>query len=59
MNYWYLVDSYKSSLIAAALRGTDGNRSRAARALGLEVHYLFRLIRKLRPEAPPGRLGWR
>jgi len=51
-----LVEEFKRGLIASTLRRTGGNRTRAARLLGLQRTYLARLIRDLglaeRP-APP------
>jgi DNA-binding NtrC family response regulator len=46
------IEEYKRGLIASALRRTGGNRTQAARALGLQRTYLARLIRDL-GLAPP------
>jgi transcriptional regulator with GAF, ATPase, and Fis domain len=41
------VSAYKRELIAEAIRRADGNRAAAARALGLQRTYLYRLCRLL------------
>jgi DNA-binding NtrC family response regulator len=41
------VEEFKRGLIASTLRRTGGNRTRAARLLGLQRTYLARLIRDL------------
>jgi DNA-binding NtrC family response regulator len=48
------VEEYKRGLIASALRRTGGNRTQAARQLGLQRTYLTRLIRDLGLTVPPG-----
>jgi DNA-binding NtrC family response regulator len=45
--YHAAVEEFKRGLIASTLRRTGGNRTRAARALGLQRTYLARLIRDL------------
>ena len=40
------VDAFKKALIRAALEAHGGNRTYAARALGLQRTYLLRLIRE-------------
>jgi DNA-binding NtrC family response regulator len=54
--YHAAVEEFKRGLIATTLRRTGGNRTRAARLLGLQRTYLARLIRDLglagRPAAP-------
>jgi DNA-binding NtrC family response regulator len=40
------VSDFKRRLIEATLRQLGGNRTRAARALGLQRTYLLRLIRE-------------
>ena len=47
------VEEFKRRLIEAALRQSGGNRTRAARCLGLQRTYLLRLIRDLGVSAPP------
>ncbi len=49
------VEEFKRGLIASTLRRTSGNRTQAARLLGLQRTYLARLIRDLGlgPAAPP------
>ncbi|MFQ5896815.1 MAG: helix-turn-helix domain-containing protein [Candidatus Methylomirabilia bacterium] len=47
------VVAFKRRLIEITLRQLGGNRSRAARALGLQRTYLLRLIRDLQVAAPP------
>ncbi len=54
--YHAAVEEFKRGLIASTLRRTGGNRTRAARLLGLQRTYLARLIRDLgladRPATP-------
>jgi DNA-binding NtrC family response regulator len=47
------VSEFKRRLIEATLHQVGGNRTRAARALGLQRTYLLRLIRELGVAAPP------
>ncbi len=47
------VSEFKRHLIEATLHQVGGNRTRAARALGLQRTYLLRLIRDLGVAAPP------
>jgi DNA-binding NtrC family response regulator len=47
------VSEFKRRLIETSLREADGNRTHAARALGLQRTYLLRLIRELHVAAPP------
>ncbi|MBI3028718.1 MAG: hypothetical protein HYY64_04315 [Candidatus Rokubacteria bacterium] len=47
------VEEFKRRLIEAALRRSGGNRTHAARCLGLQRTYLLRLIRDLGVSAPP------
>ena len=47
------VSEFKRHLIEATLHQVGGNRTRAARALGLQRTYLLRLIRELGVTAPP------
>lgn len=47
------VLEFKRRLIEATLWQLGGNRSRTARALGLQRTYLLRLIRDLEVPAPP------
>jgi DNA-binding NtrC family response regulator len=47
------VLDFKRQLIEATLTQVGGNRTRAARALGLQRTYLLRLIRDLHVAAPP------
>ena len=53
------VSEFKRRLIEATLTQAGGNRTRAARALGLQRTYLLRLMREfeIRIPAPPG--PWR
>lgn len=52
------VEEFKRGLIASTLRRTGGNRTQAARLLGLQRTYLARLIRELGVSGPlPGRDG--
>ena len=55
---WHeLVIAFKRGLIERALAEARGNRTRAARALGLQRTYLLRLIRELGVTAPRPLLG--
>ena len=47
------VGEFKRRLIETALYQSGGNRTRAARCLGLQRTYLLRLIRDLGVSAPP------
>jgi DNA-binding NtrC family response regulator len=47
------VSEFKRSLIEATLHQAGGNRTHAARALGLQRTYLLRLIKDLGVSAPP------
>jgi DNA-binding NtrC family response regulator len=51
--YHGAVTEFKRRLIEATLRQVRGNRTHAARALGLQRTYLLRLIRELGVAAPP------
>ena len=51
--YHGAVSEFKRQLIESTLRETRGNRTHAARALGLQRTYLLRLIRELGVAAPP------
>jgi DNA-binding NtrC family response regulator len=51
------VSEFKRRLIEATLHQAGGNRTRAARALGLQRTYLLRLIRELHVRIPPGAIG--
>ena len=48
------VSEFKRRLIEATLTQAGGNRTRAARALGLQRTYLLRLIREFQVRVPPG-----
>ena len=50
------VRAFKRQLLEAQLQQSAGNRTQAARALGLQRTYLLRLIRDLGVTVPP-RLG--
>jgi DNA-binding NtrC family response regulator len=47
------VSDFKRRLIEATLTQAGGNRTRAARALGLQRTYLLRLIREFEIRIPP------
>jgi DNA-binding NtrC family response regulator len=47
------VSQFKRHLIEVTLHQAGGNRTRAARELGLQRTYLLRLIRDLGVTAPP------
>lgn len=51
--YHGAVSDFKRRLIEATLYQVRGNRTHAARALGLQRTYLLRLIRDLGVSAPP------
>jgi DNA-binding NtrC family response regulator len=53
VSYHGAVCDFKRRLIEATLHQAHGNRTHAARALGLQRTYLLRLIRELGVEAPP------
>jgi len=52
-DYHGAVSDFKRQLIEATLRQMRGNRTHAARVLGLQRTYLLRLIRDLQVAAPP------
>ena len=47
------VDNFKRELLRTALESHRGNRTHAARALGLQRTYLLRLMRDLKVRVPP------
>jgi Nif-specific regulatory protein len=51
--YHCAVSAFKRRLIEAALHEASGNRTHAARVLGLQRTYLLRLMRELHVAAPP------
>jgi DNA-binding NtrC family response regulator len=51
--YHGAVSEFKKRLIEATLLQVKGNRTHAARALGLQRTYLLRLIRELAVPTPP------
>lgn len=53
VGYHGAVCEFKRRLIEATLHQARGNRTHAARALGLQRTYLLRLIRELDVPAPP------
>ncbi len=53
IGYHGAVSEFKRRLIEATLHQARGNRTHAARALGLQRTYLLRLIRDLGVAAPP------
>jgi len=53
LGYHGAVSAFKRRLIETTLREARGNRTHAARALGLQRTYLLRLIRELGVAAPP------
>jgi hypothetical protein len=53
LGYHGAVSEFKRRLIEATLHQVRGNRTHAARALGLQRTYLLRLIRDLQVAAPP------
>ena len=53
LGYHGAVSEFKRRLIEATLHQVSGNRTHAARVLGLQRTYLLRLIRQLGVAAPP------
>jgi DNA-binding NtrC family response regulator len=53
VGYHLAVSEFKRRLIEATLHQVRGNRTHAARALGLQRTYLLRLMRDLGVTAPP------
>ena len=53
------VSDFKRRLIEATLSQTGGNRTRAARVLGLQRTYLLRLMREFQVHIPPPPGPWR
>jgi len=53
------VSEFKRRLIEATLTQAGGNRTRAARALGLQRTYLLRLMREFEVHIPPPPGPWR
>ncbi|MGH9459939.1 MAG: helix-turn-helix domain-containing protein [Vicinamibacteria bacterium] len=51
--YHQHVDNFKRDLLTQTLVAHCGNRTHAAKALGLQRTYLLRLIRELRIQVPP------
>jgi hypothetical protein len=50
-------DEFRRQFLGAMLAATHGNRTRAARALGMQRTYLLCCVRELGAEAPPSRAG--
>lgn len=50
--YRRAMDEFKRAIIEHALRRTEGNRTEAAKLLGIQRAYLYRLMQRLRVEAP-------
>jgi Bacterial regulatory protein, Fis family len=53
LSYHGAVSDFKRRLIESTLHQARGNRTHAARTLGLQRTYLLRLIRELQVAAPP------
>jgi hypothetical protein len=53
LTYHGAVSAFKRRLIETTLHQARGNRTHAARTLGLQRTYLLRLIRELQVAAPP------
>lgn len=53
------VSEFKRRLIEATLTQAGGNRTRAARELGLQRTYLLRLMREFEVRIPPPPGPWR
>ena len=52
MGWHDAVTAFKRDLLARALIAADGNRTHAARALGLQRTYLLRLLRDFDVDVP-------
>ena len=59
MGFHGAVSEFKRRLIEATLTQAGGNRTRAARALGLQRTYLLRLMREFEVRIPPPPGPWR
>src|SRR6266568_2608845 len=59
LGYHGAVSDFKRRLIEATLTQLGGNRTRAARALGLQRTYLLRLMREFEVRIPPPPGPWR
>ncbi len=57
--YHAAVRQFRARLIEAALVRSGGNRTYAARELGIQRTYLMRLVRNLGVMVPPPRRGGR
>src|SRR6266581_414491 len=58
VGYHGAVSDFKRRLIEATLTQAGGNRTRAARALGLQRTYLLRLMREFQVRIPPPPGPW-
>ena len=58
-SYHGAVCEFKRRLIEATLTQSGGNRTHAARALGLQRTYLLRLMREFEVHIPPPPGPWR
>jgi DNA-binding NtrC family response regulator len=58
-NYGDALRAFKMQLLRETLEASDGNRTRAARRLGLHRSNLVRMIRDLGVETPPAGVGRR
>ena len=54
MGFHGAVSEFKRRLIEATLAQSGGNRTRAAKALGLQRTYLLRLMREFQIHIPAG-----
>ncbi len=50
--YRKAMDEFKRAIIEQALRRTEWNRTEAAKLLGIQRPYLYRLMQRLRVKAP-------
>jgi len=53
LKYHEAILGFKRKFLAETLMAHGGNRTRTARALGLQRTYLLRLIREFRVDVPP------
>jgi len=53
-----LEREFRRNLLEKTIAEYGGNRTQAARALGLQRTYLLRLVRELGVEMPPARHDW-
>lgn len=50
--------AFRRNLLRETIAEYGGNRTQAAKSLGLQRTYLLRLVRELKVEMPPARYDW-